>query len=225
MADRGFFITGTDTDAGKTLVACTLARELRRAGERVAVAKPVAAGADWIDGQLKNDDALALQQAAGDWQSYEQINPMCFEEAIAPHIAARGATLSVDSVFQGLSSVLAESADTLLVEGAGGWHVPLNEQENLSDLAVKLALPVVLVVGVKLGCINHALLTAEAIQAAGLPLAGWVGSVVQPDMPALAENIETLNRQLSAPCWGVLPHCPAPDVGSFIGRLQAPVGH
>ncbi len=224
MANRGFFITGTDTDAGKTLVACALARKLRLEGERVAVAKPIAAGAERVDGELQNDDALALQAAGGDWQPYQQINPYCFTEAIAPHIAARGEELSVELLSAAMGPALTIDADTLLVEGAGGWYVPLNERENLSDLAVELGLPVILVVGIKLGCLNHAMLSAQAIEASGLSLAGWVGSVVQPGMPALQENIKTLKHRLAAPCWGVLPHLPGADASDFIGHLQLPLG-
>lgn len=222
MAERGFFITGTDTDAGKTLVACTLARKLRLEGEKVSVAKPIAAGAEWVGGELRNDDALALQQAAGGWQSYRQINPCCFAEAIAPHIAARGAELTVASLLSAMQPALSVDADTLLVEGAGGWHVPLNDGENLSDLAKALNLPVVLVVGIKLGCLNHAILSAQAIEASGLALVGWVGSVVQPGMPALKENVDTLRQRLAAPCWGVLSHMPDGSPDDFIDELKLP---
>ena len=221
---RRLFITGTDTDAGKTLVACTLATVLRGAGHKVAVAKPLAAGAEFCGGQLRNDDALALQQAGGGWQPYVQINPLCFADAVAPHVAAErvGSRLSVAEVLQAMQPALSVNADALLVEGAGGWQVPLNATESLADLAVALRLPVLLVVGIKLGCLNHAILTAQAIQASGLPLAGWIGSVVQPDMPALVENIATLKQRLPAPCWGVLPHTLKPSPAVLAGDLRLP---
>ena len=202
-----FFITGTDTEVGKTTIAAALLHAARQAGLSTAAAKPVASGCEHTAKGLRNSDALALLRECSLSMRYEQVNPFAFEPPIAPHLAAReaGVELSVANLLQPVRDVLALQADFSVVEGAGGWRVPLTGRETLSDLAVQLGLPVILVVGVRLGCINHALLSAEAIERDGLPLAGWVANIVDPATSRLQENLETLTERLMAPCLGQVP--------------------
>src|SRR5690606_3513788 len=177
---RAYFVTGTDTEIGKTSIAAGLLHAARRCGLSTAAAKPVASGCRRTAAGLRNDDALALLGECSLELGYEAVNPLAFEPAIAPHLAAReaGVPLQAAGLARSVRAVLARGADFSLVEGAGGWRVPLSGGETLADLAVALQLPVILVVGVRLGCISHALLTAEAIARDGLPLAGWVANVV-----------------------------------------------
>ncbi|WP_111642730.1 dethiobiotin synthase [Marinimicrobium alkaliphilum] len=207
MSKRTYFVTGTDTGVGKTLVASALLYKAGQQGLSTAALKPVAAGCEDTPDGLRNDDALQLQAVINTPLTYEQINPVALAPAIAPHIAAQhaGKMLSVSRLAGYCRGVLGQ-ADFSLVEGAGGWRVPLNPTETLADLARELKLPVILVVGMRLGCLNHALLTAEAIRRDGLTLAGWVGSILEPDMPCLKENLGTLGLMLKAPCLGILPH-------------------
>ncbi|CAA0113481.1 ATP-dependent dethiobiotin synthetase BioD 1 [BD1-7 clade bacterium] len=204
---KNFFVTGTDTDAGKTFTSVALLKLAQQQGLRTLGLKPVAAGAELIDGVLKNDDALQLQTASSVQLPYNQINPIIFEEPIAPHIAAQnaGRTVGVAQLAGFVRGALMQPADFRLIEGAGGWLVPLNPQEMLSGVAKVLELDVILVVGIKLGCINHALLTARAIRQDGLKLAGWVANCIDPEMAQQQENIDTLKRMLPAPCLGALP--------------------
>jgi len=212
---RSFFVTGTDTGVGKTRVAASLLAAARAQGCSTAAMKPVASGCDEINGALRNDDALLLQQYCSPALAYEQINPIALRAAIAPHLAAaaEGRQLSVQRLVGFARAILMGRAALTIVEGAGGWRVPLNGREFLSDLPRELNMPVILVVGVKLGCINHAQLTAEAIQRDGLSLIGWVANCVDKDMPLVDENIATLSRLLPAPCLGQLPWAPgdSPD--------------
>lgn len=205
---KGFFVTGTDTDCGKTRVACGLIEQLRSAGHRVAPFKPVAAGAE-PDGQgrLRNQDALQLIAASGCALPYERVNPYCLAEPVSPHLAAAalGVRVDMDEIL-GAAEHLVDEHDLLVVEGAGGWRVPLAQDMDIRSLAVQLGLPVILVVGLRLGCLNHALLSAEAISASGLTLAGWVGNLRTPGMARLDGNIQTLRTMLSAPCLGVVPN-------------------
>ncbi|EPM9930545.1 dethiobiotin synthase [Pseudomonas aeruginosa] len=202
-----FFVTGTDTEIGKTAIAAGLLHAARSAGLSTAAAKPVASGCEPTAQGLRNGDALVLLGQCSLALAYEQVNPLAFAPAIAPHLAAReaGVELSAARLHEAVREVLALQADFTLVEGAGGWRVPLLGRENLSDLARLLALPVVLVVGVRLGCINHALLSAEAILGDGLALAGWVANVVDPATSRLEENLATLAERLPAPCLGRVP--------------------
>lgn len=222
MAKHTFFIAGTDTDAGKTLVTTGLLFAAREQSLSTLAMKPVAAGCERVDGALRNDDALQLQAAMTVPLPYEQLNPIALEPAIAPHVAAEwaGRNLSVARIAGFCRGVMATPADLLLIEGAGGWRVPLNPFETLADLARELQLPVILVVGVKLGCLNHALLTAEAILRDGLPLAGWVGNCRDPGMPACEENLAALAQRLPAPCLGVVPHLEAPSGASAAPHLK-----
>ncbi|GFM51575.1 dethiobiotin synthase [Pseudomonas cichorii] len=202
-----YFITGTDTDAGKTTVAAGLLHAARLSGLSTAAGKPVASGSVITPQGLRNADALALQAECSLELGYDDINPFTFEPAIAPHLAAReaGVSLTVNALLQPMRRLLERNADFTLIEGAGGWRVPLADQSNLSDLAMGLGLPVILVVGVRLGCINHALLTAEAIAQDGLQLAGWVANIVDPKTSRLEENLATLSERLPAPCIGRVP--------------------
>jgi dethiobiotin synthetase len=204
---RGLFVTGTDTGVGKTLIACALVRGLRAAGQRVAVMKPVAAGAERTPAGLRNLDALLLMRAAGSKAAYADVNPYCFEPPISPHIAADEAYIEPDigkiaDKFLEISS----ATDVSVVEGAGGWLAPLSRTASMADLARALGLPVLLVVGVRLGCLNHAHLTKQAIDARGVPFAGWVASVLDAAMARLAENLGTLEELLGAPPLAVVPH-------------------
>ncbi|HCJ28195.1 MAG TPA: dethiobiotin synthase [Pseudomonas sp.] len=202
-----FFVTGTDTEVGKTTIAAGLLHAARQSGLSTAAAKPVASGCEMTTDGLRNSDALALLGECTLSMRYEAVNPFAFEPAIAPHLAAReaGVDLSVARLADPVRQMLALQADFSLVEGAGGWRVPLVGGETLSDLAMQLGLPVILVVGVRLGCINHALLSAEAIERDGLRLAGWVANIVDPSTSRLEENLATLAERLSAPCLGRVP--------------------
>lgn len=199
---ESFFITGTDTGIGKTYIACQLLRAAQQRGCHTLGLKPLAAGAEKIDGEWRNEDALLLQQAATVQLPYASINPFCFELAAAPHLAAQktGATLTAKTVAHNIRHVLAAADfDYAVIEGAGGWRVPLNDTETLANVVQLLQIPVILVVGMQLGCINHALLTAEAIKADGVTLHGWVANDLGAPMPLLAENIATLELLLPAP--------------------------
>lgn len=206
MAKKTFFIAGTDTDVGKTLVAAGLLVAAKNQGLTTAALKPLAAGSQKTEAGLRNSDALLLQSVITQPLVYEQINPIALEAAIAPHIAAQQEkrVLSADRI-AGFCRGSLNQADFTLVEGAGGWRVPLNPQETLADVAKILRLPVILVVGMRLGCISHALLTAEAIRNDGLQLAGWVANCIDADMLVLHENIHSLAMRIPAPCLGVVP--------------------
>ncbi len=214
---RGLFITGTDTGCGKTFVARALLRHLRVQGVHAVGFKPVAAGAAWNDGVLQNDDALALIAASGSDLPYAAVNPYCFESPVAPHLAAeaQGIEIAASRILAGLDALRA-THDFVVVEGAGGWRVPLSPSLDIAGLARMLDLPVLLVVGLRLGCLNHALLSEQAIRDSGVRLAGWVGSQVEPGMALLNENVATLVDRLATPCLGVLTH---PD---WPGRLTSP---
>lgn len=207
MAKR-FFIAGTDTDVGKTAIAAALLAAAKQQGLRTLALKPVAAGAVKTEAGLRNDDALILQSQMTAPLGYEQVNPVVLEPAIAPHIAARqaGRRLTVSQLAGVCRGALMTAHDFALIEGAGGWRVPLNERETLAGLALEMQLPVILVVGMRLGCLNHALLTAEAIRRDGLILAGWVANSIDPSMSCPDENFDTLKDLLPAPCIGRVPH-------------------
>ncbi|MBE0464640.1 MAG: dethiobiotin synthase [Halomonadaceae bacterium] len=216
-----FFVTGTDTDAGKTLVTGALLHAAQRQQLSTLGLKPIASGSMRTPDGLRNSDALALQRQCEPPVDYATVNPLAFEPAIAPHLAAleAGKSLSVSDITRQLHETLSRTArDFMLIEGAGGWRVPLNEQEDFADIAIALRLPVILVVGLKLGCLNHARLTAEAIRADGLTLAGWAGSVVDPAFEAqparFASNIAHLEAKLTAPCLGIIPHLANPDAAT-----------
>jgi dethiobiotin synthetase len=205
-----YFVTGTDTGVGKTIVSCALLYAFAAQGKRVAGFKPVAAGCDADD---HNEDAKRLRAASSIQATYGQFNPYCFPHPIAPHLAARHAGARIDfSRILASYRELAGQTDEVIVEGAGGFCVPLNEKQDSADLAGELHLPVILVVGMRLGCINHALLTLRAISDYQLECAGWVANVLDADMPALQENIAALCERIAAPLLGVIPHMAEPDV-------------
>lgn len=209
MKARGVFVTGTDTGVGKTRVAVALIHALRARGLRVAAMKPVSAGSN--PGEL-NEDVVALVEAANVVADLRDINPYAFAEPVAPHIAAQQAHVDIDLDCIGAAYArLAADADVVVVEGAGGWRVPLNEREDMADLAQRLGLPILLVVGLRLGCLNHAMLTAEAIARGPLPWAGWVGNHVDAAMTYSPENIATLRARLPQPCLGIQAHFRATD--------------
>lgn len=215
VAKKAYFITGTDTNVGKTLIAAGLLIAAKNKGLTTAALKPVAAGCEKTEDGLRNSDALLLQSVITQSLAYDQINPYALEAAIAPHIAAQQEkrSLSVDRL-SGFCRGVLSTANFTLVEGAGGWRVPINPRETLADLAKNLQLPVIIVVGIRLGCINHALLTFEAIVRDGVRVAGWVANCVDADMPALQENIDSLRARLPVPCLGLVPFLTelSPDV-------------
>lgn len=213
LQSKTYFVAGTDTDAGKTLVACALLKCADEAGLRTLAVKPVAAGAEEVDGKLRNSDALNLAARINQPLSYDQLNPVIFAPPIAPHIAAaeEQRRITAGQLAGYCRGVMMRPADMVLVEGAGGWRVPLSGRETMADLAIALQSPVILVVGLKLGCINHALLTVEAIQRDGLVLAGWVANQVDGQMSRVTENIQTLADLIAAPCLGVVPFIDAPE--------------
>ena len=194
---QAFFITGTDTGVGKTHIACKLIAEYVAQGYKVVGMKPVAAGCELVDGEWVNEDVLKLEAASNVQAPRELTNPYSFKEAIAPHIAAEnaGVEIKIEKIVQAYHQ-LTSMADVVVVEGAGGFLVPLNEKENIADLAAALAIPMILVVGIKLGCINHSVLTTEAIKVRKLNFHGWVANHIDPEMPFLQENILAISKQL-----------------------------
>jgi dethiobiotin synthetase len=219
---RAYFITGTSTNVGKTLVATGLLAAAAKQGLSTVGIKPVAAGCEVTNDGLRHEDALQLQAQSSLPVSYEQVNPVALEPAIAPHIAAAeaGRRLSADRLAGFCRGVMMQRPDFTVMEGAGGWRVPLNERETFADLAKIMQFPVVLVVGMELGCINHALLTAEAIQRDGLKLAGWVANQVVPDMERYQENLEALQRRIPCPMIGEVPYLQKTGVKEVIEYIN-----
>lgn len=225
MTAQGLLITGTDTGCGKTEISLALMQLYQARGECVLGMKPVASGAERTADGLRNADALRLQAQGSRALPYGQVNPYAFAPPIAPHLAAQQAGVVVElQRIQAGYAALAGQSDRVIVEGVGGWRVPLNAHESVSDLALRLGLPVVLVVGLRLGCINHALLSVESIQASGAELAGWVANQVERDMRCLDENVEALRRRIDAPCLGVVPFMVPPSVEAVAGLLRWPEG-
>ena len=201
---KTWFVTGTDTEVGKTAISCALLTAAGQQGLSTAAVKPVAAG---CDASGHNEDAVQLLAAMSEPLAYEQVNPVALDAAIAPHIAAaqEGRSLQASRLAGLCRGVMTGAADFVLIEGAGGWRVPINPRETLADMAVALQIDVILVVGMRLGCINHALLSAEAIRRDGLKLAGWVANQPGERMSCHEENLDTLRRLLPAPCLGSVP--------------------
>ncbi|MBL8260435.1 MAG: dethiobiotin synthase [Candidatus Competibacteraceae bacterium] len=209
---QAFFVTGTDTGAGKTHATCALLHAARRAGLTALAMKPIAAG---VGADGRNEDVSHLLAASTFEPPLEWVNPFLYTPAIAPHIAAREAGRPIEmAVIAQAFERLRTRADTVWVEGVGGFRVPLDKRWDTADLAQKLALPVVLVVGMRLGCLNHALLTAEAITGRRLPLAGWIANRVDPAMERFEANLETLKQRLRAPLIGVTAYGIAPDLAA-----------
>ncbi|MGB9982330.1 dethiobiotin synthase [Herbaspirillum sp. AP02] len=220
---RSYFVTGTDTGVGKTLVASALIHLHAARGARAGGMKPVASGAFLQDGQWCNEDVLALQAAANVVLPTTLVNPYLFQRATAPHIAAadEGRRIDLDHLAQ-CHAQLVRACDVLIVEGAGGFMVPLDECHNSDDLVARLGLPVVLVVGIRLGCINHALLTRQAVLARGLPLAGWVANLIDPHEAQAEAMIESLARRLQVPLLGRLPWSPGLTAAEAAALLAWP---
>lgn len=210
----GFFVTGTDTEIGKTLVSGALLLKLQIKYSQVAAFKPVVAGLTLIDGQLQNEDLVTLTQASSCAVSKaaQQICPYILTTPAAPHLVAKNQHIELDDQLM-ISSyhALAEQADAIVVEGVGGFIVPFNKMKNSADFAKDIGLPVILVVGMRLGCLNHALLTIEAIEQRGLKLAGWVANTISP-MTLLQENIQSLKELIDAPLLGIIPSLDAQEM-------------
>ena len=218
---KGYFIVGTDTGVGKTLVSAALLHAFVRRGSRAVGMKPVAAGCEATLEGLRCDDVERLLAAANVAAAPELVNPYALVPPVAPHIAAQQAGVEIDleriaAAFQRLR----ELADVVVVEGVGGFMVPLNDRQDTADLARRLALPVVLVVGMRLGCLSHALLTVEAVARRGLTLAGWVANRIDPAMPVFEENLQALEQRLVAPLLGVIPYGASPEEASAHLRLE-----
>ena len=221
---RGLFITGTDTGVGKTVVASGLVRLAAGSGRRVVGLKPVASGAEHTPDGLRNEDALALAAESSVHLPYALTNPLCFEPAIAPHIAAAeaGVAIAVPDLVAWYARATVQ-ADLAIVEGAGGWRVPLHPEGFLSDLPEQLGLDVILVVGLRLGCLNHARLTAEAITHPGrCRLLGWIGNRIDTGLARLDDNLATLDRLLGGPPLALLPPLAAPSAAAALEHLDRP---
>jgi dethiobiotin synthetase len=219
-----WFVTGTDTGVGKTLLTQAWLLKLRERHARVAGMKPVAAGATpGAGGQLDNEDVVALRAASSVQLPEALVNPYLLRAAVSPHIAARreGVVIELAPIVDACCA-LREQADAVMVEGAGGFRVPLSDRLDGADLAVALGLPVLLVIGLRLGCLNHALLTAESIAARGLTLAGWAGNLIDPRMPEVEANLALLADRLGAPCLGVVPWQARPDPHAIGALLHLP---
>lgn len=217
MTAKGIFVTGTDTGVGKTFTAVGLVHALRDTGMTVGVMKPVAAGVvePWPDGRARNGDVVALLEACGLPLPYELVNPYLFDEPVAPHLLATEAGVTIDARHvRTCFDSIAGRCEFVVVEGAGGWLVPAGPDTTMADVASAIGVPVVLVVGMRLGCLNHALLTAESIRARGLHLAGWVANRVDPGMPRAEQNITALEHRLDAPRIATLDRSPAGDPAS-----------
>jgi len=218
-----FFITGTDTEIGKTFVTCTLLHAVRAKGLTALGMKPVAAGAEIVKGEFINEDAARLRAAGSFDPGLALLNPYCLKSPIAPHIAAAEEGVAIDPApILAAFAKLQAQAELVLVEGVGGFRVPLGNGYDTADLARDLALPVILVVGMRLGCINHALLTAEAIAARGLTLAGWVANQIDPAMLRFEQNLEALTRRMPAPLLGIVPFQPDGNAATAASGLTLP---
>lgn len=216
---RGYFVTGTDTGVGKTRVSLGLMHLLQQQGHVVTGMKPVASGCRPGPAGLVNDDALQLQAQASFTVPYHQVNPYAFEPPIAPHLAARRQSVSIElGVIERALAGLTQAADRVVVEGVGGWLVPIDATWTMADVAVALGLPVVMVVGIRLGCLNHALLTAAAIAATPVPFAGWIANRIDPDCEAAEDNITALRERLSVPCLGELDY--SPGAGENLAQFE-----
>ena len=212
VAPTGIFVTGTDTGVGKTLIACALIHAIAATGKRVVGMKPVAAGAQAHGQILRNEDVEQLMVASNVVAPRSLVNPYCFAPAIAPHLAARagGVEINLDVIARAHDELAAHS-EIIIVEGVGGFCVPLNRSDDSADLAQRLGLPVIVVVGMRLGCLNHALLTAQAIRARGLRLAGWIANCIDPLMMGVEDNIAALAERLATPPLGKIEFTTAPD--------------
>ncbi|ESS72315.1 ATP-dependent dethiobiotin synthetase BioD [Methyloglobulus morosus KoM1] len=214
--EQGYFITGTDTNIGKTWATVALMQYFKNQGKSVIGMKPVASGCTLKDGMLVNDDALLLQEHATVKLDYRQINPYAFSLPVSPHIAGKDNPVDLAVIVDGFNAI-SDYADAILVEGAGGWYSPLNESQDNSDLAAALGLPVLLVVAIRLGCINHAKLSYQAIISSGVSCAGWIAVCTDPNERCIEENIAMIKKRLDAPLRGVLPYKDVPNFDELAG--------
>lgn len=218
---KGLFVTGTDTGVGKTLVSCALLSALKRQGYVVQGMKPVASGCEHTAQGLRNDDAQRLMQHSTASLPYSTVNPYTFEEAAAPHLLAAQSNVVIDAdVIRQKYLEISSQCQHVIVEGAGGWQVPLNHRQSMADLAVLLQLPVVLVVGIRLGCINHALLTYRSIIDSGLSCLGWVANEIEATMSLSRENIQSIEHRIDAPLLGRIPYSEWPDIQAMADSLD-----
>ncbi|MBC8951872.1 dethiobiotin synthase [Xenorhabdus sp. PB62.4] len=202
-----YFLTGTDTEVGKTVVSCALLQAANKKGYQTAGYKPVASGSEVTTEGIRNGDALALQRNSVVPLTYQEVNPLVFVEPTSPHIVSAELNQPIDfSILSKGLEVLTAKSDWVLIEGAGGWYTPLSENTTFADWVIQENLPVILTVGIKLGCINHAVLTAKAIQHSGLKLAGWVANEIEPAGKRQSAYLETLERMIPAPLLGIIPH-------------------
>lgn len=226
MSAVRFFVAGTDTGVGKTRVTAGLLAAGRAAGLAVAGMKPVASGAEIHEGGLVSADALLIAEASGQATPYKKLNPYCLLDAISPHIGANRTNIRIDiRKIAEFAKQIAARHELLLIEGAGGWYTPISDSESMADVARAIAAPVVLVVALRLGCLNHARLTREAIAHSGCSMAGWIGTHVDEYFSASVENVATLERLMGAPPLAVLPHAfdaarDAPPLREALSRLH-----
>ncbi|NOT10857.1 MAG: dethiobiotin synthase [Methylococcaceae bacterium] len=216
---KGYFITGTDTDVGKTWVTLSLLHHFKNQGKTVVGMKPVASGCLIHNGRLVNDDALQIQAHASVAADYDLINPYAYAEPVSPHIAGRHNPVVLDKV-SACFATLKEQAEIILVEGAGGWYSPISQDQDMADLAKRLALPIIVVVAIRLGCINHAKLTFQALQQSGVTCAGWVATYSEPDVAYCETILQTIKLACDAPLLGVLPYMETPDFDFFAQQLS-----
>lgn len=221
MSPRRYFVTGTDTGIGKSVASATLLHALRAQGLRAVGMKPVASGCEDTPDGLRNEDALLLQGASDPRPAYADVNPYALRPPLAPELAAADAGIEVRlPPLLDAYARLAAQADAVVVEGVGGWEAPLSASLDQADLARAIDAEVVLVVGMRLGCINHARLTARAVAAGGLRLAGWIANEVDPHMERRDDNFRLLLQRIDAPCWGRLPYAAVPDPAAFSRLLK-----
>lgn len=225
---KQFFVTGTDTEIGKTYVSCGLLQAFASQGYVTAGIKPLASGLTDQNGEKYNNDAYLLKCHASMDLAIGQVNPICFAPFIAPHIAAyeAGVSLTADLIWQSYTKVLPKGADVIIVEGVGGWHTPLHDGATMADFVGMSEMPVIMVVGLRLGCLNHAMLTAQAIHQKGLNLAGWVANEIDPSMEHLADNVAYLQTYLQAPFLGHIKQNqdPGAQLELNLGSLQLTSG-
>lgn len=220
MPVEGLFVTGTDTGIGKSVASAALLHALRREGRSAVGMKPVASGCEWHPKGWRNEDALLLQAASAPRPDYADVNPYALPEPVAPELAAAsaGVTITLDPIRTAFARLRAQ-ADCVVVEGVGGWAAPLTATLDQIDLVRALQLPVVMVVGLRLGCINHARLTQQAIVASGARMVGWIANDIDPAMARADDNFAILQRCLTVPCWGRLPHAATPDPAQLARNL------
>ncbi|KAA8920797.1 dethiobiotin synthase [Xanthomonas sontii] len=221
MAVPAFYVTGTDTGIGKTIASTALLHALRARGQRAVGMKPVASGCAREADGWRNEDALALQEASAPRPAYDDLNPYALPLPLAPELAAADAGVQLElAPIAAAFERLRAQADVVVVEGVGGWAAPLSATLDQADLARALRLPVVLVVGLRLGCLNHARLSAAAIAADGLQCLGWIGNEIDPAMERIDDNMAMLRERLPMPCWGRLPYRPQPQAEQLAAELQ-----